>query len=209
MKLTNKVTNIFFALFAIIGLFMPVVGYKTALTGGEYNIVDMINLLKSYDSSSGTSLLKNLEPYGYKVVAIVTVVAFIVMLVMLLSSFILAFTNAPYIAITLTTGLGFASYVTAICTFVRIGGAFVAGAIPISAISTLSDSSNVLSSLLSSFANITQMGITSGAYVGVICLGVMFIVNIICFCFRKKFILLDSKNDDEQKSHKKRNKKSK
>lgn len=210
MKLTNKVTNVFFALFAIIGLFMPIVGYKTALTGGEYNIVDMINLLKGADSASGSALLKALEPYGYKTLAIVTMVAFIVMLIFLVASLILAFTNVPYLVLSISTGLGFASYVTAICTFVRIGGAFVAGSIPLSAISSLSGNTNALSSLLSSFASITQMGITSGAYVGVICLGVMFIVNIVFFCSRKKISELDSRSSDEHKSHKKKsNKKSK
>ena len=35
MKLTNKVTNLFFAFFAAIGLFMPIVGFKTMLMGQE------------------------------------------------------------------------------------------------------------------------------------------------------------------------------
>jgi hypothetical protein len=215
MKLTNKVTNIFFAVFAVIGLFMPIIGYKTALTGAEYNIVDMVNMLKGMNSSSGTSLLKNLQPYGYKGAAIATAVFFVLMLLMLLISLIISFFNVPYLALMITTGLGFASYVTAVSTFTAIGGAFVAGTIPLSAITSLSSgsSTNVLTSLLSSFANITQMGITSGAYVGVICLGIMFIVNLVYFIFRKKIKLMDNSegeiNSKKDKQVKNKNEKSK
>lgn len=208
MKLTNKVTNIFFAVFAVIGLFMPIVAYKTALTGSEYNIVDIFSMLKGSSSSGAGTLLKNLGIYGYKGTAIVAAVGFALMLVLLAASLVISFTNAPYLVLTVTTGLGFASYVTAIIAFVKIGGAFVAGAIPISAITSLSGSGDVLTSLISSFANISEMGITSGAYVGVVCLGVMFIVNLLCFIFRKKLKVMD-KDEAEEEQRRKSSKKSK
>ena len=125
MKLTNKVTNLFFAFFAAVGLFMPIVGYKTMLMGQEYSLLDMIKLLKDYDPSKGQTLLGNLDKYGYKVIAIATLICFIAMLVFLLVSIILSFTNVPYLAMCIVTFLGFASYVSASVLFCRIGAGFV------------------------------------------------------------------------------------
>ncbi len=204
MKLTNKVTNLFFAFFAAVGLFMPIVGYKTMLMGQEYSLLDMIKLLKDYDPSKGQTLLGNLDKYGYKVIAIATLICFIAMLVFLLVSIILSFTNVPYLAMCIVTFLGFASYVSASVLFCRIGAGFVNGKIPVSAITSLKPSSGgILSSLISSFASVSKMGITTGAWVGMICLGIMFLVNLFFFIFRKKFDETDRQNEQkDKKKHK-------
>lgn len=202
MKLTNKVTNLFFAFFAVIGLFMPIVGFKTMLMGQEYSLVDMIKLLRGYDASQGQSLLDNLGKYGYKAIAVVTVVLFVAMLVFLLVNIILSFTNVPYLAMCIVSFLGFASYVSASVLFCRIGAGFVSGKIPVSAITSLQSNTDILSSLISSFASVTKMGITTGAWVGMICLGVMFAVNLVFFIFRKKFGEIDRQNEAKQNKHK-------
>lgn len=201
MKLTNKVTNLFFAFFAVISLFMPIVGYKTVLMGQEYSLVDMIKLLKGYDASKGQTILGNLAKYGYKAIAIATVVCFIAMLVFLLVSIILSFTNVSYLAMCISTFLGFASYVSASILFCNIGAGFVSGKIPVSAITSLESSTDILSSLISSFASVSKMGITTGAWVGMICLGVMFITNVVFFIFRKRFDESDRRNEQKQKKH--------
>ena len=203
MKLTNKVTNLFFAFFAVISLFMPIVGYKTMLMGQEYSLLDMIKLLKGYDASQGQTLLGNLAKYGYKAIAIATVICFIAMLVFLLVSIILSFTNVPYLVMCISTFLGFASYVSASVLFCRIGAGFVSGKIPVSAITSLNSSTDILSSLISSFASVSKMGITTGAWVGMICLGIMFLVNLFFFIFRKKFDEIDRRNEAKEKKHKK------
>lgn len=202
MKLTNKVTNLFFAFFAAIGLFMPIVGFKTMLMGQEYSLVDMIKLLRGYDASQGQSLLDNLGKYGYKAIAVATVVLFVAMLVFLLVNIILSFTNVPYLAMCIVSFLGFASYVSASVLFCRIGAGFVSGKIPVSAITSLQSNTDILSSLISSFASVTKMGITTGAWVGMICLGVMFAVNLVFFIFRKKFGEIDRQNEAKQNKHK-------
>lgn len=202
MKLTNKVTNLFFAFFAAIGLFMPIVGFKTMLMGQEYSLVDMIKLLRGYDASQGQSLLDNLGKYGYKAIAVATVVLFAAMLVFLLVNIILSFTNVPYLAMCIVSFLGFASYVSASVLFCRIGAGFVSGKIPVSAITSLQSNTDILSSLISSFASVTKMGITTGAWVGMICLGVMFAVNLVFFIFRKKFGEIDRQNEAKQNKHK-------
>lgn len=202
MKLTNKVTNLFFAFFAAIGLFMPIVGFKTMLMGQEYSLVDMIKLLRGYDASQGQSLLDNLGKYGYKAIAVATVVLFVAMLVFLLVNIILSFTNVPYLAMCIVSFLGFASYVSASVLFCRIGAGFVNGKIPVSAITSLQSNTDILSSLISSFASVTKMGITTGAWVGMICLGVMFAVNLVFFIFRKKFGEIDRQNEAKQNKHK-------
>lgn len=201
MKLTIKVTNVFFGLFAIISLFMPIVGYKTMLMGQEYSLLDMINLLKGYDASQGQSLLKNLAIYGYKTIAILTIVFFGAMLLFLLVSIILAFTNVPAHVMCITSFLGFGSYVTASVLFCRIGAGFVSGKIPVSAITSLNSNSDILSTLISSFASVSKMGITTGAWVGMICLGIMFVVNVLYFIFRKKINLMDGKSAKKAKKH--------
>lgn len=202
MKLTNKVTNLFFAFFAVISLFMPIVGYKTILMGEEYSLVDMIKLLKGYDASQGQTLLGNLAKYGYKAIAIATVVCFIAMLVFLLVSIILSFTNVPYLVMCITTFLGFGSYVSASVLFCNIGAGFVGGKIPVSAITSLESNTDILSSLISSFASVSKMGITTGAWVGMICLGIMFLVNVFFFIFRKKFDAVDRENEAKDKKAK-------
>lgn len=202
MKLTNKVTNLFFAFFAAIGLFMPIVGFKTMLMGQEYSLVDMIKLLRGYDASQGQSLLDNLGKYGYKAIAVATVILFVAMLVFLLVNIILSFTNVPYLAMCIVSFLGFASYVSASVLFCRIGAGFVSGKIPVSAITSLQSNTDILSSLISSFASVTKMGITTGAWVGMICLGVMFAVNLVFFIFRKKFGEIDRQNEAKQNKHK-------
>ena len=199
MKLTNKVTNLFFAFFAVIGLFMPIVGYKTMLVGQEYSLVDMIKLLKGYDPSQGQTILGNLAKYGYKAIAIATVVCFVAMLVFLLVSIILSFTNVSYLVMCITTFLGFGSYVSASVLFCNIGAGFVGGKIPVSAITSLESNTDILSSLISSFASISKMGITTGAWVGMICLGIMFLVNLFFFIFRKKFDTIDKENSAKEK----------
>lgn len=204
MKLTNKVTNLFFAFFAAISLFMPIVGFKTMLMGQEYSLVDMIKLLKGYDASQGQTLLGNLDKYGYKAIAIATLICFIAMLVFLLVSIILSFTNVPYLAMCIVTFLGFASYVSAAVLFCNIGAGFTGGKIPVSAITSLQSNTDILTSLISSFASITKMGITTGAWVGMICLGVMFLVNLVFFIFRKRFNETDKRNEAKESKTKKK-----
>lgn len=201
MKLTIKVTNVFFGFFAVIALFMPIVGYKTMLMGQEYSLIDMIQLLKGYDASQGQTLLDNLAIYGYKTIAILTIVFFGAMLLFLLASIILACTNVPPLVMCITTFLGFGSYVTASVLFCRIGAGFVSGKIPVTAITTLNSNTDILSSLISSFASVSKMGITTGAWVGMICLGIMFIVNLLYFIFRKKIDLMDAKTAKKSKKH--------
>lgn len=204
MKLTNKVTNLFFAFFAAISLFMPIVGFKTMLMGQEYSLVDMIKLLKGYDASQGQTLLGNLDKYGYKAIAIATLICFIAMLVFLLVSIILSFTNVPYLAMCIVTFLGFASYVSASVLFCNIGAGFTGGKIPVSAITSLQSNTDILTSLISSFASITKMGITTGAWVGMICLGIMFLVNLVFFIFRKRFNEIDKRNETKESKTKKK-----
>ena len=124
MKLTNKVTNVFFAAIAIISLFMPIVGYSTMLSGESYNIADMFGFLKDIDPNADVSLLDNLGQYGYKGVAIAVAVFFVLMLVCLLASLVLGFVNVPYLARAIVTGLGFASYIVAVVCFLKIGDVF-------------------------------------------------------------------------------------
>ncbi len=203
MKLTNKVTNVFFAAIAIISLFMPIVGYSTMLSGESYNIADMFGFLKDIDPNADVSLLDNLGQYGYKGVAIAVAVFFVLMLVCLLASLVLGFVNVPYLARAIVTGLGFASYIVAVVCFLKIGDAFVNGVIPTSAITSLvaTGDGDVLTSLISSFVSITKMGIASGAYVGMVSFGVLFAVNTLFFIFRKRIAQADG--EPEQPQHKK------
>lgn len=203
MKLTNKVTNVFFAAIAIISLFMPIVGYSTMLSGESYNIADMFGFLKGIDPNADVSLLDNLGQYGYKGVAIAVAVFFVLMLVCLLASLVLGFVNVPYLARAIVTGLGFASYIVAVVCFLKIGDAFVNGVIPTSAITSLvaTGDGDVLTSLISSFVSITKMGIASGAYVGMVSFGVLFAVNTLFFIFRKRIAQADG--EPEQPQHKK------
>lgn len=211
MKLTNKVTNVFFGIIAVIGLFMPIVGYSTMLTGDSFNIVDMINFLKGIDPNADTSLLSNLGKYGFKEEAVLVAVFFIIMLVCLALTLIFGFINVPVLAITVVTGLGLGSYITAAAAFVKIGAAFVKGIIPVSAITSLSSTGDaggdILSALIGSFASVSKMGLAAGAYVGIACFAVLFLVNLVFFIFRKRFALMDGEKPKEKKS--KKSKKSK
>lgn len=211
MKLMNKVTNVFFALIAVIGLFMPIIGYSTMLTGASYNIVDMVSFLKSFDPNAEVSLLSNLGTYGFKDEAILAVVFFVLMLVCLLTLLIISFLNVPYLARMIVSGLGLASYIVAVVCYLRIGNAFVNGVIPTSAITSLvaSDSENILGSLIGAFASVTKMGLAAGAYVGMVSFGVLFITNTVFFIFRKRFALADGEEVPEKKSKHKKSKKGK
>ena len=203
MKLTNKVTNVFFTLIGVVALFMPIIGYSTMLTGASYNIVDMFKFLDSFDPNADVSLLDNLGQYGYKGVAIAVAVFFVLMLVCLLASLVLGFVNVPYLARAIVTGLGFVSYIVAVVCFLKIGDAFVNGVIPTSAITSLvaTGDGDVLTSLISSFVSITKMGIASGAYVGMVSFGVLFAVNTLFFIFRKRIAQADG--EPAQPQHKK------
>ena len=206
MKLTNKVTNVYFAAIAIISLFMPIVGYSTMLSGESYNIADMFGFLKDIDPNADVSLLDNLGQYGYKGVAIAVAVFFVLMLVCLLASLVLGFVNVPYLARAIVTGLGFASYIVAVVCFLKIGDAFVNGVIPTSAITSLvaTGDGDVLTSLISSFVSITKMGIASGAYVGMVSFGVLFAVNTLFFIFRKRIAQADGEPEQPQHTKAKR-----
>ena len=197
MKLTNKVTNVFFAAIAVIALFMPIVGYATVFTGAEYNIVDMINFLKNAGSGSDATLLSNLGIYGYRDEAIVVAVFFVAMLVLLVATIVLSFVNVPYLVRTVTTGLGLGCYITAAVAFVKIGNAFVAGMIPTTAITSLGQGGeeNVLSQLIASFASVQKMGLAPGAVVGIICFAILFLVNLVFFILRKRFAEADGKKE--------------
>ena len=209
MKLTNKVTNAFFALMAVISLFMPIVGYSTLLTGDSFNLVDMIRMLSDIDTSAGSSLLDNLGTYGFRGQAITVVIFFVLMLVCLVATLVLSFVNVPYLVRTAVTGLGFASYIVAVSCFLSISAGFVKGVIPTSAITSLAatgGAENVLSTLLSSFASITKMGIAAGAYVGLVSFGVLFLANLVFFIFRKRFAAADGEPENTQKKVKKHHK---
>ena len=205
MKLTIKVTNVFFSVIAIISLFMPIAGYSTLLTGESYNLVDLIKFVREIDPNADTSLLSNLGESGYRGVAIAVVVFFALMLVCLLVTTVLGFMNVPYLARTISAGLGFASYLTAALLFLKIGNAFVAGTIPTSAITSLvaTEDANILTSLLTSFVSITKMGLAAGAFVGITCLGILFLVNLFSFIFRKKIAQADGEDINTSKKTKK------
>ena len=207
MRLTNKVTNAFFGIIAAISLFMPLFGYKTLLTGNEFSLADMISFLKSIDPSSDASLLANLGTYGYKEEAIAVLVFFILMIVCLLALLILSFINVPYILRMINSGLGLASYITAVVLFTKICKAFVSGAIPTSAITSLaSGEGNIITALIGTFAQVSQMGVTTGVYVGIACFVILFCVNLVFFIFRKKF---DESDGIKPKKAKKKAKKTK
>ncbi|MBQ6380478.1 MAG: hypothetical protein IJJ41_02610 [Clostridia bacterium] len=204
MKLTNKVTNVFFALMAVVSLFMPIVGYSTLLTGDTFSLVDFINFLKDIDPNADTNLLSNLGEYGYRGLAIAVAVFFVLMLICLLLTLIFGFANVSYLARTIVTGLGFASYVAAVVCFLKIGNAFVSGAIPTTAITSLTaqGEGNFLTALISSFASITKMGIASGAYVGMISFGILLVVNLLFFIFRNKIAQADGDTKAPKKAKK-------
>ena len=190
MRLTNKVTNAFFGIIAAISMFMPLFGYKTLLTGNEFSLADMISFLKSIDPNSDASLLSNLGTYGYREEAVAVLVFFILMIVCLLALLVLSFVNVPYIVRMINSGLGLASYVVAVVLFTKICRGFVTGTIPASAITSLSaggGEGNILTALIGSFAQVSQMGVTTGVYVGIACFVIVFIVNLVFFIFRKKF----------------------
>lgn len=204
MRLFNKVSNAFFGCIAFVGLFMPLIGYSTLLTGDTFNIIDMFDFLKGIDPNAETNLLTNLGQYGFKGEAIATAVFFIIMLVCLVAALVLSFVNVPYAVRLAVTGLGFVSYIVAVVCYLRIGNAFVNGVIPTSAITSLvaTEDANVLTSLISSFASITKMGISTGVYVGTVSLGVMTVVNLVYVIFRKKFALMDGEPELPQKRKK-------
>lgn len=190
MRLTNKVTNAFFGIIAAISLFMPLFGYKTLLTGNEFSLADMISFLKSIDPSADASLLSNLGTYGYKEEAIAVLVFFILMLVSLVALLILSFVNVPYIVRMINSGAGLVFYILAVVFFTKICKAFVNGTIPASAVTSLSAGAgegNILTALIGSFAQVSQMGVTTGVYVGIACFVILFGVNLVFFIFRKKF----------------------
>ena len=211
MKLTNKVSNVFFALIGVVALFMPIVGYSTMLTGASYNIVDMFKFLDSFEPNADVSLLDNLATYGFKDEAILAVVFFVLMLLCLLLILILGFVNVPYLARMIVSAVGFASYIAAVVCFLRIGNAFVNGTIPTSAITSLvaAESDNILGSLIGAFASVTKMGIASGAYVGMVSFGVLFVVNTVFFIFRKRFAQSDGEPEYQKKNKKEKHKKAK
>ena len=191
MKLTNKVTNAFFSIIAVIGLFMPLFGFSTLLVGEEYSLADLIGFLKDANFDAEHSLLRALEPYGFKTQAILVAVFFIVMLVCLLALLVLSFINVPYLVRTITSGVGLGAYITAVAFFSKICAAFVKGIIPTSAITSLAsggqDSGDLLSSLVSSFVSVQKMGVTTGVYVGIACFAILFLVNLVFVIFRKRF----------------------
>ena len=209
MKLTNKVTNAFFGIIAVIALFMPLAGYQTLLTAEEYNLMDIINLLKNINPQSDVTLLGNLGQYGFKEEAVLVVVFFVLALVLMAATLVLSVVNVPYLVRTAVSGLGAGSFIAAAVFFNKIGAAFAAGTIPTSAITSLSGGSNegsILSALLSSFASIQRMGVTVGVYVAVTCLIILFAVNLVFFIFRKKIALADGEKSAE-KGKKKKSKK--
>ncbi|MBR2590437.1 MAG: hypothetical protein IKE65_05890 [Clostridia bacterium] len=205
MKLFNKVTNVFFCVIAAIGLFMPLIGYSTTLTGDSFSLVDIIRMGKDMNLGD-TSLLSMLAEYGFKDEAILAVGAFALMLVCLLVLLIISFINVPYAARWIVSGIGFAAYIVAIVSFVRIGNAFVDGVIPTTAITSLiggEAGESALGTLVGSFVSVNKMGIASGAYVGVVCFGVLFVTNTVFFIFRKRFALADGEDPDKKKKAKK------
>ena len=195
MKLTNKVTNVFFTLIGVVALFMPIIGYSTMLTGASYNIVDMFKFLDSFDPNADVSLL--------------AVSFFVLMLLCLLLILILGFVNVPYLARMIVAGVGFAAYIAAVVCFLRIGNAFVNGTIPTSAITSLvaAESDNILGSLIGAFATVNKMGIAAGAYVGMVSFGVLFAVNTVFFIFRKRFAQSDGAPEYQKKVKKAKHKK--
>ena len=208
MKLFNKVTNVFFGLIAVIGLFMPLVGFSTMLMGDSYNLVDIIRMAKDMGGGE-TSILASLAEYGYQDEAVLAVGCFVLMLVCLLVLLVISVIDVPYAARWIVSGIGFAAYLTAIVSFVRIGNAFVDGVIPVSAITSLlgEQAQSSLGSLVGSFVAVNKMGIAAGAYVGVVCFGVLFVTNTVFFIFRKRFALADGESDKkESKKKKKKNK---
>ena len=210
MKLTNKVTNVFFTLIGVVSLFMPIIGYSTMLTGASYNSVDMFKFLDSFDPNADVSLLDNLATYGFRDEAILAVSFFVLMLLCLLLILILGFVNVPYLARMIVAGVGFAAYIAAVVCFLRIGNAFVNGTIPTSAITSLvaAESDNILGSLIGAFATVNKMGIAAGAYVGMVSFGVLFAVNTVFFIFRKRFAQSDGAPEYQKKVKKAKHKKS-
>ncbi len=200
MKLTNKVTNVFFIFFAVCGFFMPFITYSTSLLGTDgYSLLQLIQAAAGSSGSAG-SFLDTFEQYGYKSTLILIIMGIIIAVAALLALLILSFTNVSYLALAVCAVLSLCGYVITAVKLSAIGSAFVNGSIPISALTSSSDGGNWLTSLFGALVGIESMGPGFGVYSGIIVMSLLFVLNLLFFIFRRKVAEMDGKPGN-QKNH--------
>lgn len=205
MKLTNKVTNVFFIFFAVCGFFMPFITYSTSLLGTDgYSLLQLIQTAAGSSGDAG-SFLDTFGQYGYKNTVILIIAGIIIAAAALIVLLILSFTNVSYLALAVCSALSLCGYIITAVKLSSIGSAFVNGSIPISALTSSSDGGNWLTALFGALAGIERMGPGFGVYSGIIVMSILLVFNLLFFIFRRKIAVMDGETE-RQKNHGKKKK---
>ena len=210
MRLTNKVSNVFFSLMGLLSIvFMPVIAYSAALVGSDsFSIYNLIVMAKdSTGTGSFSEILSSFATYGYKSTLLLIIAGFAAAIICMLAIIVLAFIKKiPYIVSAVLSAISLAGAIVADVFLGKLCRGIVSGTLPLS-VFTSKQNQSFLQQLFGAFTGVRSANVSYGLVIAIIAIAVMLLINIVFFIFRKKIAELDGEKPEEKKKKSKKTKK--